>query len=120
MTDSFKAKSTLNVGTKSYTYYKLKALEPTFNVSRLPYSYKVLLENLLRNEDDLTVTKSDIEAFASAKLAELPVQEIAFMPARVVLQDFTGVPCVVDFAAMRDAMKDLGGCLLYTSPSPRD
>ena len=109
MTDSFKAKSTLNVGTKSYTYYKLKALEPTFNVSRLPYSYKVLLENLLRNEDDLTVTKSDIEAFASAKLAELPVQEIAFMPARVVLQDFTGVPCVVDFAAMRDAMKDLGG-----------
>jgi aconitate hydratase len=109
MTDSFKAKATLKVGAKSYNYFNLKALEPTFKLSRLPYSYKILLENLLRHEDGQNVTRTDIEALAGADLRKLPNKEIAFTPARVVLQDFTGVPCVVDLAAMRDAMKTLGG-----------
>jgi aconitate hydratase len=97
------------VGEKSYSYYDLKVLEPKFKLSRLPYSYKILLENLVRHEDGVNITKADIEALAGADLKKLPQKEIAFMPARVVLQDFTGVPCVVDFAAMRDAMKSLGG-----------
>ena len=109
MSDSFKAKSSLKVGDKSYSYYDLKALEPKFKLSRLPYSYKILLENLVRHEDGTNITKADIEGLAGADLRKLPQKEIAFMPARVVLQDFTGVPCVVDFAAMRDAMKSLGG-----------
>ena len=109
MSDSFKAKSSLKVGSRSYTYFKLTALEPRFKLSRLPYSYKILLENLLRHEDGANITKADIEALAGADLRKLPNKEIAFTPARVVLQDFTGVPCVVDFAAMRDAMKTLGG-----------
>ncbi|MBI3171169.1 MAG: aconitate hydratase, partial [Hydrocarboniphaga effusa] len=109
MPDSFKAKSTLKVGSKSYTYFSLKALEPKFKLSRLPYSYKILLENLLRNEDGVSVTKADIEALANTNLKKPSSKEIAFTPARVVLQDFTGVPCVVDLAAMRDAMKPLGG-----------
>ncbi|HUS24753.1 MAG TPA: aconitate hydratase AcnA [Candidatus Binatia bacterium] len=109
MTDSFKAKSTLKVGAKSYTYFNLKALEPKFKLSRLPYSYKILLENLLRHEDGVNIRASDVEALAGADLRKLTDKEIAFTPARVVLQDFTGVPCVVDLAAMRDAMKTLGG-----------
>ncbi|MDR3415846.1 MAG: aconitate hydratase AcnA [Nevskia sp.] len=109
MSDSFRAKSSLKVGDKSYSYFSLKALEPQFKLSRLPYSYKILLENLVRHEDGVNITKADIEALAGADLRKLPQKEIAFMPARVVLQDFTGVPCVVDFAAMRDAMKHLGG-----------
>jgi aconitate hydratase len=109
MPDSFKAKSTLKVGSRSYTYFSLKALEPQFKLSRLPYSYKILLENLLRNEDGVSVTKADIEALAGTDLKKPSQKEIAFTPARVVLQDFTGVPCVVDLAAMRDAMKTLGG-----------
>jgi len=109
MTDSFNVRATLDVGSKQYQYYNLKALEDKFRVSRLPFSYKVLLENLLRNEDGESVTAEDIEAFASADLRKLPPKEIAFTPARVILQDFTGVPCVVDLAAMRDAMKQLGG-----------
>ncbi len=112
MSDSFKAKSSLKVGSKSYNYYDLKALEkalPKFKLARLPYSYKILLENLVRHEDGVNITKADVEALAGADLRKLPQKEIAFMPARVVLQDFTGVPCVVDFAAMRDAMKTLGG-----------
>ena len=109
MTDSFKAKATLTVGGKSHPYFNLKALEPKFKLSRLPYSYKILLENLLRHEDGQNVTRTDIEALAGADLRKLPNKEIAFTPARVVLQDFTGVPCVVDLAAMRDAMKTLGG-----------
>jgi len=109
MTDSFNVRATLDVGSKQYQYYNLKALEEKFRVSRLPFSYKVLLENLLRNEDGESVTAEDIEAFASADLRKLPSKEIAFTPARVILQDFTGVPCVVDLAAMRDAMKALGG-----------
>lgn len=109
MTDSFRAKSTLKIGSQSYAYYSLKVLEPKFPIARLPYSYKILLENLLRHEDGVNVTRADIEALAGADLKKLPQKEIAFMPARVVLQDFTGVPCVVDLAAMRDAMKALGG-----------
>ncbi|MCK5770809.1 aconitate hydratase AcnA [Algiphilus sp.] len=109
MTDSFNVRATLDVGSKQYQYYNLQALEDKFRVSRLPYSYKVLLENLLRNEDGESVTAEDIEAFAAADLRSLPAKEIAFTPARVLLQDFTGVPCVVDLAAMRDAMKQLGG-----------
>ncbi len=109
MTDSFKAKSTLHVGNKTYTYYDLTQLEAEFKVSRLPYSYKVLLENLLRNEDGVNITRDGIAGFAGADLKNLPAKDIDFTPARVILQDFTGVPCVVDLAAMRDAMKNLGG-----------
>ena len=109
MTDSFNVRATLDVGSKQYQYYNLKALEDKFRVSRLPFSYKVLLENLLRKEDGESVTAEDIETFASADLRKLPAKEIAFTPARVLLQDFTGVPCVVDLAAMRDAMTKLGG-----------
>src|SRR5579885_3547050 len=109
MTDSFRAKSTLEIGSRAYAYYSLKALEPKFPIARLPYSYKILLENLLRHEDGVNVTRADIEALAGADLKKLPQKEIAFAPARVLLQDFTGVPCVVDLAAMRDAMRALGG-----------
>jgi aconitate hydratase len=116
MTDSYKAKSTLNVGSKSYSYYSLKALEPKFNISRLPYSYKILLENLLRHEDGLNTTKVEIDALAGADLAKLPSKDINFTPARVILQDFTGVPCVVDLAAMRDAIKTLGGDAAKVNP----
>ncbi|MFP5305801.1 MAG: aconitase family protein, partial [Gammaproteobacteria bacterium] len=116
MTDSYKAKSTLTVGSKSYSYYSLKALEPKFDISRLPYSYKILLENLLRHEDGENTTQAEIEALAGADLTKLPNKDINFTPARVVLQDFTGVPCVVDLAAMRDAMKQLGGDMSKVNP----
>ena len=116
MTDSFKAKSSLQVGSKTYTYYKLKALEPKFKLDRLPYSYKILLENLLRHEDGLNTTKVEIEALAGADLKKLPSKDINFTPARVILQDFTGVPCVVDLAAMRDAIKTLGGNAAKVNP----
>ncbi|HUR41613.1 MAG TPA: aconitate hydratase AcnA [Verrucomicrobiae bacterium] len=109
MSDSFKAKSQLKVGAKTYNYFSLKALEPRFSLARLPYSYKILLENLVRLEDGQNVTKTDIETLAGADLKKLPNKDINFTPARVILQDFTGVPCVVDLAAMRDAMKTLGG-----------
>jgi aconitate hydratase len=116
MTDSFKAKSTLSVGSKSYSYFSLKALEPKFNLTRLPYSYKILLENLLRHEDGLNTTQADVEALAGANLKQLPNKDINFTPARVILQDFTGVPCVVDLAAMRDAIKTLGGDAARVNP----
>ncbi|MFZ1775203.1 MAG: aconitate hydratase AcnA, partial [Rhizobiaceae bacterium] len=110
--DSFKCRKTLSVGTKKYVYYSLQAAEKNGlkGISALPYSMKVLLENLLRAEDGTTVTKADIEAVAKwlddkGKAGK----EIAFRPARVLMQDFTGVPAVVDLAAMRDAMKNLGG-----------
>ena len=110
--DSFKARQTLTVGDKTYIYYSLAEAEKNGlkGVSRLPFSMKVLLENLLRYEDGRSVTKADIEAVAAwldnKGKAE---KEIAFRPARVLMQDFTGVPAVVDLAAMRDAMKGLGG-----------
>ena len=110
--DSFKARKTLKVGTKSYVYYSLKAAEKNGlkGVSALPFSMKVLLENLLRHEDGTTVTKADIEACAAWLNDKGKAgKEIGFRPARVLMQDFTGVPAVVDLAAMRDGMKALGG-----------
>jgi aconitate hydratase len=109
--DSFKCARTLKVGTKSYIYYSLPAAEKNGlkGISRLPFSMKVLLENLLRNEDGRTVTKDDLLAFTQWLKAKTSEREIAFRPARVLMQDFTGVPAVVDLAAMRDAMKHLGG-----------
>jgi aconitate hydratase len=108
MTNSFKARSSLAVGNRSYEIFSLAAL-PQEKVARLPYSLKVLLENLLRFEDGVNVTRNDIEALLSWDPAAAPSHEIAFTPARVILQDFTGVPCVVDLAAMRDAIVRLGG-----------
>ncbi|MBL8867371.1 MAG: aconitate hydratase AcnA [Planctomycetia bacterium] len=110
MLNSFQAKSSLAVGGKNYTIYNLRTLEAAFPAARnLPFSLKVLLENLLRTENNLSVRKADIEALAKWDPKAEPDAEIAFTPARVLMQDFTGVPCVVDLAAMRDAMKSLGG-----------
>ncbi|MDB5941774.1 MAG: aconitate hydratase 1 [Ramlibacter sp.] len=110
MNDSFGARGTLRVGDRSYEVFRLSALEREgIDVSRLPYSLRILLENLLRREDGVTVTREDILALARWDPAVPQAREIAFMPARVVLQDFTGVPCLVDLAAMRDAMAELGG-----------
>jgi aconitate hydratase len=108
MTNSFRARSTLKVGDRNYEIWSLAAL-PQEKVARLPYSLKILLENLLRAEDDVNVTRGDIEALLDWDPAAAPSHEIAFTPARVILQDFTGVPCVVDLAAMRDAIVRLGG-----------
>src|ERR1700738_3635700 len=109
--DSFKCARTLKLGTKTFLYYSLPVAEKNGlkGISRLPFSMKVLLENLLRNEDGRTVTKDDILGFAQWLKAKTSEREIAFRPARVLMQDFTGVPAVVDLAAMRDAMKHLGG-----------
>ncbi|MBV9947703.1 MAG: aconitate hydratase AcnA, partial [Myxococcales bacterium] len=110
MRDSFAAKSTLAVGAASYSFFRLASVYAKFpRAERLPFSLKVLLECLLRTEDDVSVRAQDIEALATVDLSAPPAQEIAFTPARVLLQDFTGVPAVVDLAAMRDAMKALGG-----------
>ncbi len=109
--DSFKALDTLRAGDRSYRYFRLGALEQSgiANLARLPYSLKILLENLLRFEDGESVRREDIEALARRRAGEREEREIAFTPARVLLQDFTGVPCVVDLAAMRDAMAAMGG-----------
>ena len=110
MADSFATRSTLAVNGKSYTYSSLAKLGERFDIARLPYSMKILLENLLRHEDGgITVGPAHIEAVAQWDASAESATEIAFMPARVVLQDFTGVPCVVDLAAMRDAVEALGG-----------
>ncbi len=116
MADSFKAKTSLKVGSRTYSYFALKALEPKYKLARLPYSIKVLLENLLRTEDGENTTRADIEALAGADFKKLPAKDINFTPARVILQDFTGVPCVVDLAAMRDAIKTLGGKAAKVNP----
>jgi aconitate hydratase len=108
MTDSFKARTTLKVGAQQYDILSLAALK-SLNVDRLPFSLKVLLENLLRFEDGVNVTKADIEALLKWEPKALPSHEIAFTPARVIMQDFTGVPCIVDLAAMREAIVKLGG-----------
>src|SRR3982074_1687189 len=108
MTNSFNARSTLKSGDRSYDIWSLAAL-PRDKVARLPYSLKILLENLLRFEDGVNVTRADIDALLSWDPAAVPSYEIAFTPSRVLLQDFTGVPCVVDLAAMRDAIVRLGG-----------
>ena len=108
--DQMKTRRTLEVGGKRYAYYSLSAAQEQIgDVSRLPYSMKVLLENLLRFEDDATVTVNDIKAFAQWVQDRSSEREIQYRPARVLMQDFTGVPCVVDLAAMRDAMTKLGG-----------
>src|ERR1700761_39145 len=108
--NSFGSQSTLKVGNKSYEIFRLNALETKgLSLHRLPYSLRVLLENLLRQEDGKSVTADDIEFLAKWKASAEPAREIAFMPARVLMQDFTGVPAIVDLAAMRDAMKQLGG-----------
>ena len=108
--NSFGAKDTLAVEGTDYTIYRLASVEARFpQVKALPFALKVLLENLLRTENGLSVTKDDIEALANWDAKAEPSTEIAFTPARVLLQDFTGVPCVVDLASMRDAMKRLGG-----------
>ena len=111
MYDSFKTKKTLKIGKKSYTYYSLKSAEKNGvqNISSLPFSIKVLLENLLRNEDQKTVYKKDIEAFQKWKKNKKIKKEINFRPARVLMQDFTGVPAVVDLASMRSAIKEKNG-----------
>src|SRR3954467_11684606 len=109
--DSYGARKALKVGNASYDIFRLDALEKAgfSNVSKLPVSLKVLLENLLRQEDNHHVNKADIEALANWNPKVKSEKEIAFMPARVLMQDLTGVPAVVDLAAMREAMKRLGG-----------
>jgi aconitate hydratase len=107
--DSFGARSSLEVGGRSYEIFRLDALQARFDVARLPYSLKVLLENVLRLEDGRSVTAADVEAIAHWDAAAAPSAEIPFQPARVLMQDFTGVPAVVDLAAMRDAMAEIGG-----------
>jgi len=108
--NSFNAKTTLTVGNQTYTYYSLPEATKTLgDVSRLPNCLKVLLENLLRHEDDRTVTAEDVQALAGWLQTRSAHREIAYRPARVLMQDFTGVPAVVDLAAMRDAMVALGG-----------
>ncbi len=110
MLDSFGSRKTLEVGSTRYQYSSLKALEARgMNIARLPFSLRILLENLLRHEDGKSVTRGDIEALVNWNPKAEPDREIAFMPGRVILQDFTGVPAVVDLAAMRDAMAALGG-----------
>src|ERR1700730_11343421 len=106
--NSFDAKAKLSVGDKTYEIFRLDALQSQFDVARLPFSLKILLENLLRNEDGESIAATDIEALAKWNAKAEPSDEIAFTPARVVMQDFTGVPAVVDLAAMRDAMGELG------------
>ncbi|MGD8482828.1 MAG: aconitase family protein, partial [Gammaproteobacteria bacterium] len=115
MTDKHDAATVLKVGEREYEIFSLDSLKGT-NVSRLPYSLKILLENLLRHEDGVSVTRDDIEALANWDPKAEPSTEIAFTPARVILQDFTGVPAVVDLAAMRDAVVTLGGSAEAINP----
>jgi aconitate hydratase len=114
--DSFGARSTLEVSGRSYEVFRLDALQARFDVARLPYCLKVLLENVLRLEDGRSVSAADIEAIAAWDAAAEPSVEIPFQPARVLMQDFTGVPAVVDLAAMRDAMAELGGDAAKINP----
>src|SRR5271168_207208 len=108
--NSFGSRTALKSGSKTYDIYRLNALETKgVTLSRLPFSLRILLENLLRHEDGKSVTAEDIEFLAKWDAKAEPSREIAYMPARVLMQDFTGVPAIVDLAAMRDAMKALGG-----------
>ena len=110
MADSLKTRKSLTVDGEKYHYYSLEsAAKEIGDISKLPVCLKVLLENLLRNEDGQSVHKEDIQAIADWQKEKTSSHEIAFKPARVLMQDFTGVPAVVDLAAMREAMKDLGG-----------
>jgi len=109
MNNSFATRDTLTVGDQSFEIFSLRKLNAAQDIARLPNTLKILLENLLRNEDERTVTRADIESLIGWNPQAEPDCEIAFRPARVLMQDFTGVPAVVDLAAMRDAMKQLGG-----------
>ncbi|MFZ0141451.1 MAG: aconitase family protein, partial [Aeromicrobium sp.] len=115
--DSFHAKDTLEVGEESYEIYRLDQVSGDgLDVDTLPFSLKVLLEGLLRTEDGENITKDDIEALAGWDADADPSVEIQFTPARVIMQDFTGVPCVADLASMREAMADLGGDATKINP----
>jgi aconitate hydratase len=114
--NSFGAKATLEVGGRSFEMFRIDALQQRFDVARLPFSLKVLLENLLRTEGNGSVEAADIEALASWDAKARPSKEIAFTPARVLMQDFTGVPAVVDLAAMRDAIAQMGGDAAQINP----
>src|ERR1700733_5436363 len=108
--NSFNSRSTLKVGSKEYEIHRIDALDKQgISTTHLPFSLRILLENLLRTEDGRSVTKEDIRALAAWNSKSKPDKEIAFTPSRVLLQDFTGVPAVVDLAAMRDAMQRLSG-----------
>jgi len=116
--DSFKTRKSLTVGGRTYDYFSLAVLsDKVYDISRMPLSMKVFLENLLRHEDGAVVRKGDIEAVARSVGARPSEREVFFMPARVVMQDFTGVPAVVDLAAMRDAIKKLGGDAKKINPA---
>src|SRR3954465_3884819 len=108
-TNSFDARAKLRAGDKEHEIFRLDALQSSYDVARLPFSLKVLLENLLRTEGNGAAPPEDIEALATWDAKAEPSKEIAFTPARVLMQDFTGVPAVVDLAAMRDAMAEMGG-----------
>src|SRR6266436_4601850 len=110
MADSYGSQAVLRVGDRDFTVFRLRAVEKAVpSAARLPFSLKILLENLLRTEDGRTVRSEDIEALARWQPKAEPSREIAFTPSRVLMQDFTGVPAVVDLAAMRDAIKKMGG-----------
>ncbi len=114
--NSFQAKDTLHVGDRSYEIFRTDAVE---GHQTLPFSLKVLLENLLRTEDGANITREQIEALGGWDEKAEPSTEIQFTPARVVLQDFTGVPCIVDLATMREAIVDLGGDPSRSTPVAR-
>lgn len=116
MTNSLNTATQLISNKQSYTYFSLAKINETYDISKLPFSLKILLENLLRNENGVDVTTDDIKALCQWDPKATPTTEIAFTPSRVVLQDFTGVPAVVDLAAMRDAMKALGGDVQKINP----
>ena len=115
--DTLSTRATLKVGAKSYDYYSLEAAAAKYgDISRLPFSMKVLLENMLRFEDGKTVTTEDVKAIIDWQQEKRSDREIQYRPARVLMQDFTGVPCVVDLAAMRDAITKLGGDAAKINP----
>jgi aconitate hydratase len=114
--NSFGARGRLAVGGREHEIFRIEPLRQQFDVYRLPYTLRILLENVLRHEDGVTVTEADVEAVAGWAASAEPSQEISFMPGRVLLQDFTGVPAVVDLAAMRNAMADLGGAADRINP----
>jgi aconitate hydratase len=115
--DSFGAKATLDVAGRQYEIYRLDAVTGDgLDVASLPYSLKVLLENLLRTEDGVNITADDIRAVAGWDANAEPSTEIQYTPSRVIMQDFTGVPAVVDLATMREAMRDLGGDAAKINP----
>ncbi|HEX2584778.1 MAG TPA: aconitate hydratase AcnA, partial [Steroidobacteraceae bacterium] len=116
MTDSFQTLTTLPCNQRQYQINSLNALATSYDIDRLPYSLKILLENLLRFEDGINVTRADIEALLKWNPTATPDYEISFTPSRVIMQDFTGVPVVVDLAAMRDAMVKLGGSAGHINP----